>query len=361
MKAVLLIGGQGTRLRPFTLKTPKPLLPILNRPFLHYQFQQLKSHGIREVLLCTSYKPEEFRRALGDGKRLGLRIRYVHETTPLGTGGALRNAEAFLDETTLVLNGDVLNTFELDAMRRSHEKNKADVTLALIRVQDPTSYGLVETDRQDRVLRFLEKPSWDEITANTINAGAYLFEPTVVSLIPKGVPYSLERGLFPYLLETGHRLFGFVAKGYWLDIGTVEKYLQAHLDILGGRTPFRPSGTRRKAAGQLARRALWVEPGVKLGPSISHNGHEGAVSLGRGVRIGPFVRFSGSVSVGPRCVVGKGASLENCVVLEGTRVGEGSRLEGCVVGRRCRIGPNSRVGPGRALGDGSVLQNFSQL
>ena len=201
MQALILIGGQGMRLRPFTLETPKPLLPLVNRPFLEYQFETLKKYGIRKVMLCTSYQPEAFRRIFRDGKHLGLEIRYIHERRPLGTGGAVRNAEAFLDETTLILNGDVLNSLDLGKFRKAHLKNRADITIALTPVPDPSSYGLVETNRKGRILSFLEKPSLDEIRTNTISAGAYLFEPRVVRLIPKGIPYSLERGLFPHLLE----------------------------------------------------------------------------------------------------------------------------------------------------------------
>ncbi|MBI5200136.1 MAG: NDP-sugar synthase [Elusimicrobia bacterium] len=353
MRALLLIGGQGTRLRPFTLETPKPLLPVLNRPFLEYQLEILRRHGVMDVTLCTSYRSDAFKKAIGERRKDGMRVRFVHETTPLGTGGAVKNAEGHLAGTTLVLNGDILNTLDIGAFVKTHKKARADATIALTRVKDPTLYGLVETNDDGSVKRFLEKPSWDEITCNTVNAGGYLFEPSVVDLIPPGVPYSLERGLFPTLLQKGLRLFGFVTPGYWVDIGTVEKYLQVHLDILGGRAPFKPAGMKKKGS-------LWLGKNASVGRDVHHEG-PGTVVLGSGSTLGAFARLGGSVSVGEDCTIGQGALLEDCVVLDGTKIGEGAQLKHCIVGHRCRLGPHTTLGPGRALGDDSVLAGFSQL
>ncbi|MBI4345849.1 MAG: NDP-sugar synthase, partial [Elusimicrobia bacterium] len=214
-------------------------------------------------------------------------------------------------------------------------------------------YGLVETAEDGRVKRFLEKPSWDEITCNTVNAGAYLFEPPVIDLIPPGVPYSLERGLFPTLLQKGRRVFGFVTPGYWMDIGTVEKYLQVHLDILSGRTPFKPAGLARRGT-------IFYGRGASIGRDLSHEG-PGQIVLGPGSSLGPFIRLAGSVSIGEGCTIGQGAWLEDCVILDGTRIGEGAQLKRCIVGHRCRVGPHTTLGPMRAVGDDSVLAGFSQL
>lgn len=339
MKAAILIGGQGTRLRPFTLESPKPLLPVLNRPFLEYQFRVLRTHGVREIVLCTSYRAEDFRRAFGDGRRLGVKLRYARETIPLGTGGALKNAERFLaDGTSLVLNGDVLNAFDVRAFLRFHRARRAEISIALTRVKDPTMYGLVLTDEKGYVKRFLEKPSWDEVETNTINAGAYLFEPSVFAHIPAGKTYSLERGLFPERLAQNARIGGWVAPGYWIDIGTVEKYLQVHLDILEGRTPFKAPGAR----------------GLK--------GVDGArVTAEGGVRVAPFARFAGAVSLGRGVTVGRGAQLSDCVVLDGARIGDGARLERCVVGAKATVGTHAVLGPGTALAGGSRVGDYSQL
>ena len=339
MKAAILIGGQGTRLRPFTLESPKPLLPVLNRPFLEYQFRVLRTHGVREIVLCTAYRADDFRRTFGTGRRLGLKLRYIRETIPLGTGGALKNAERYLaDSTSLVLNGDVLNAFDVRAFLRFHRARRAEISIALTRVKDPTMYGLVLTDEKGFVRRFLEKPSWDEVETNTINAGAYLFEPSVFGHIPPGKTYSLERGLFPERLAQNAMMGGWVAPGYWIDIGTVEKYLQVHLDILEGRTPFKAGGAK----------------GLK--------GVAGArVTSGPGVSVAAFARFSGAVSLGRGVRVGRGAQLCDCVVLDDARIGDGARLDRCVVGARARVGTHATLGPGTALAGDSRIGDYSQL
>lgn len=350
MKALILIGGYGTRLRPFTLKTPKPLLPLVNRPFLEYQLDAIQAAGIKEVVLSIAYHPEVFKEVLGDGRRYGLRFHYAEEKTPLGTGGAVKNAEQFLDEPTVIFNGDILTSLDLKALIRFHREREAELTLCLTRVKDPTMYGLVETEDGGRVKRFLEKPSWDEVTTNTVNAGTYVFDPKILGWIPPGINYSLERGLFPSLLQGGHGLYGFVHSGYWMDIGTVEKYLQAHLDVLEGRLHFSPGGHKH---GET-----WVAAGAQLGKDITFDGKS---VLGARARVGDFVRLAGGVVVGPDCEIGKGAALANCIVLAGTRIGEGAKLEGCVVGTNSRVEPNSVLGPGTALGDHSLVTRFSQL
>jgi mannose-1-phosphate guanylyltransferase len=339
MRAVILIGGMGTRLRPFTLETPKPLLPVLNRPFLEYQFQILNRHGVREVVLCTSYRAETFRRAFGTGRRLGLKISYVRERLPLGTGGAVKNAESCLAGTTLVLNGDVLNAFDLGAFLKFHRARRAEISIALTRVKDPTRYGLVLTDEKGMVRRFLEKPSWDEVVTNSINAGAYLFEPSVFAHIPLGKPYSLERGLFPERLAAGARMAGYVAPGYWIDIGSIEMYLQVHLDLLQGRAPFKP--------------------GPRARPFKNADGAR--VTAGPGTKAAAFVRFSGAVSLGAKVIIGRGAQLTDCVVLDGASIGDGARLERCVVGPGARVGTHAVLRPGTALAGGSSVGNYSQV
>lgn len=243
MNAIILIGGLGTRLRPLTYKTPKPLLPLANQPFVFYQFELLKKHGIQEVVLCTAYMAEEFERVLGDGRKFGVRLKYVYEKTPLGTGGALKNAQDFVKGTTLVFNGDILTDANLAEILQFHRQRQARLTLTLTRVKDPTLYGLVETDSQGKIIGFREKPSPNEVTCNTINAGIYILEPEILGHIPPGVVYSLERELFPKLLELKVPLYATTSDAYWLDIGTLEKYHQADRDILNGalRTLYEPT------------------------------------------------------------------------------------------------------------------------
>jgi len=350
MIALILIGGAGTRLRPFTCDFPKPLLPVVNRPFLEYQFDVLRRHGVRDVVLCTAYKPALFHSTLGDGRRLGLRLRYVHERRPLGTGGAVSNAQALLRATTLILNGDVLHAIDVGAFLRCHRRNRAEASIALTRVKDPTLYGLVVTGPSGRIRKFLEKPAEDEVVANTVNAGAYLFEPSVLARIPSGVNYSLERGLFPLLLEQRARLFGYVSRGYWMDIGTVDKYLQVHLDILGGAAHVRLPARR---GGVCAGRR------VRLGRELTFD-REGCAVLGDGTTVGDGARFTRQVCVGSDCAIGKDAALEDCVVLAGSRIGEGAVLRGCVVGPGCRVGHHAVLSAGTALAGGSTLRPFTR-
>lgn len=352
VKAVILTGGLGTRLRPFTCEVPKPLLPVANRPFLRYQLKNLRRHGVRDVILAVAYLSRQFSRAAAIARDLGMRLRCVRETKPLGTGGAVGNVRRHLEGTTLILNGDVLQALDVTAFARRHRRARAEISINLIRVDDPTKYGLVETAKDGRVLRFLEKPSLDEAVCDTINAGAYLFEPSAVDSIPKGVVHSLERGLFPRLVREKRRIYGFTDKGYWLDIGTLEKYLKANLDVIGSAAPFPLDGVSRRGRFLAA-------PGARLGPGVSHAGG-GRVLLGKGTRIAKGVRFIGSVCVGDGCVVEAGATLESCVLLDGARVGAEARLDRCVVGRRCRVGRHASLGPGGALGGSSILTDYSE-
>lgn len=349
LRAIILIGGEGTRLRPLTLDTPKPLLPVANRPFLSYQFEVLRTHGIKDVVLCTAYKPAAFKGAVGDGRRYGVRIRYLREKTPLGTGGAIKNAEALAGGTTVVFNGDILNDLDLTAFLRFHRSRRADATIALVPVEDPTQYGLVETAPDGRVRRFLEKPSPAEVTCDTINAGAYAFERDVFRRIPAGTKYSVERGLFPTMLGNGSKLYGFVRRGYWMDIGTVEKYLQANSDVLEGRTPFEPAGRRK---GEV-----WREDGVRLDPYCRV---EGWVALGRGAAVGSKAVLRGSVAIGARCRVEDGAVIQDSVLLEGARVGARARVVRSVLGRGTVVGRDAVV-EGAALGRRAAVPAYSRV
>jgi mannose-1-phosphate guanylyltransferase len=240
MKAILLIGGLGTRLRPLTFKTPKPLLPILDHPFLAYQLDFLRRMGFDDIVLCTAYKAEDFRQAFGDGKRHGVRIAYVHEEAPLGTGGAIKNAERFVEGPTLICNGDILMSLNLRELWDFHAQKKALVSIGLTEVTDPSAYGVVELKDDGRIVKFVEKPAPGEAPSNLINAGAYVFNKEAFELIPAGTVYSVERGLFPKLLEMGRPCYGKHLAGYWLDVGTLEKYEQAQRDVQEGRYPFRP-------------------------------------------------------------------------------------------------------------------------
>src|SRR5215831_15662798 len=232
MKGLILAGGKGTRLRPLTINTPKPVVPVANSPFLLYQIDLMRGAGIDEIILSLSYQPRKIEDLLKDGSDYGVWIRYAVEGTPLGTGGAFKNAEEHISDSTVVFNGDVLTAIDLGAVIAHHRASKAVATIVLTPVVNPSAYGLVETNPEGWIQRFIEKPGPDEITCNTINAGIYVLEPSVLRYMPKGEPYSFERGLFPTLLEQKEPVMSFVLDAYWIDIGTPQKYLEVHHDIL---------------------------------------------------------------------------------------------------------------------------------
>src|SRR3954451_19087146 len=257
MKAILLAGGKGTRLRPLTIHTPKPIVPIFERPFLHYQLDLLKRvPEIDEVILSLNYQPRRIEEIFGDGSATGLSIRYVVEPAPLGTAGAVRYAGESLTESVVVFNGDVLTQIDLAAVIRLHRERKAKATIVLTPVENPSAYGLVETDASGNIRRFLEKPKPEEITTNNINAGIYVLEPDTFDRIPSEVAWSIERSYFPSLIERNETFVGYVYDGYWIDIGTSEKYWQVHRDIMDGRyhaAPFDTADGARMAVAADAR------------------------------------------------------------------------------------------------------------
>ena len=275
MKAILLAGGKGTRLRPLTIHTPKPIVPIFNRPFLHYQIDLLKQvPEIDEVILSLNYQPRRIEEIFGDGSDIGIRIRYVVEPAPLGTGGAIKYAGDKLTESVVVFNGDVLTQIDLGAVIRLHRERRAKATIVLTPVENPSAYGLVETDPAGNILRFLEKPKPEEITTNNINAGIYVLEPDTFDRIPSDVAWSVERSYFPSLIERGETFVGYIYDGYWIDIGTPEKYTQVHRDIMDGRYatgPFREAAGRKWVStdarvedGAIVEEPCFIDEGVVL-------------------------------------------------------------------------------------------------
>src|SRR5215203_5470922 len=288
MKAILLAGGKGTRLRPLTIHTPKPIVPIFERPFLHYQLDLLKQvPEIDEVILSLNYQPRRIEEIFGDGSAAGLNIRYVVEPAPLGTAGAVRYAGESLHESVVVFNGDVLTNVDLAAVLRLHRERKAKATIVLTPVENPTAYGLVETDSSSNIQRFLEKPGEDEITCNTINAGIYVLEPDTFDRIPKDTAWSIERSYFPSLIERGETFVAYVDNGYWIDIGTPAKYLQVHRDMMDGHyqaPPFADSETPAPSEaepGRGASRRVFTAEGARVEEGVELQGpcfiDEGAV------------------------------------------------------------------------------------
>ena len=350
MNAVILAGGKGTRLRPLTLNTPKPIVPILNRPFLALQIDLLRRTGIDNIVLSLSYQPRRIEELFGDGSDHGVRIHYTMEPEPLGTAGAVKNAESFIRERTIVFNGDVLSDLDLGSVLRFHEDKKAKATIVLTPVENPSAFGLVECVEDGRVSQFLEKPSDDEITCNTINAGVYVIEPELFEAIPPGVNYSFERSFFPNLLRDDVPFYAYVHRGYWIDIGTPEKYLQVHRDILSGVLAI--DGFNPNAGGTYVDPQATLESGSRL---------TGPAYIGPGSVVKAQAALEPFVVLGPNCRIEEGASVSHSVLWSNVRVGEHARVRGALIGRSAHIGHHAVVDRGVVLGDKSVLTDFSRL
>jgi mannose-1-phosphate guanylyltransferase len=335
MQALVLAGGEGTRLRPLTRTTPKPVLPLAGRPFLSFMLDWLRRHGVDDVILSCGFLSDGVRAVLGDIYK-GVRLRYVVEDEPLGTAGPVRLAydEGLLEERLLILNGDLLTDLDLGAELEQHERTGARVTLALIAVDDTSSYGVVDTDAEGHVKAFLEKTE-GEVPTNRVNAGAYVLERDVAELIPPGRAVSFERETFQELVGEG--LYGWLSEGYWMDIGTADRYLEATYDLLAGRVES--DLPPRDETGSLVYDGSLIA-GAHIGPQSVLGRH---CSVGTDSTVERSVLHDG-VLVGPDC------NIRESVLAEGVRVGEGARIE-----------PGSLVGSGARIGAGAVVAAGSRV
>jgi len=342
MQALILAGGKGTRLRPLTVYTPKPIVPICNRPFLLYQIDTLRRAGITDITLSLSYQPNKIEQLLGDGSDHGVKLKYTVEPQPMGTAGAYKFAEDLIREPTVVFNGDILTDLDLKAVIREHNERKATATIVLTPVKDPTTYGVVETEKDGRVRRFLEKPKAEEITSNNINAGTYVLEPKVLDYLPAGENYSFEYGVFPDLLKRGEAFYAHIpTRTYWIDIGTPERYLQVHDDLLANRVGRIHLKDRK---GQFDAATVAEIDDLSM--------------VGDDCQIKPGAQIINSV-LGQGCFVEERARVENCVIWPHTRIGTTAQLNGAIVGRGCHIGRSAVVRPGTVLGDKTSLTDYT--
>jgi mannose-1-phosphate guanylyltransferase len=322
--AVVLVGGQGTRLRPLTLSAPKPMLPTAGLPFLTHLLSRIADAGIEHVVLGTSYKAGVFEAEFGDGSKLGLQIDYVVEDEPLGTGGGIANVAGKLrHDTALVFNGDVLSGADLGALLSTHENNDADVTLHLVRVGDPRAFGCVPTDSDGVVTAFLEKTQ--DPPTDQINAGCYVFKRAVIDQIPKGRALSVERELFPQLLSDGLKVCGYVDATYWRDMGTPDDFVRGSSDLVRG-----------------------------IAPSPALDGHRGEALVHDGAAVAPGALLIGGTVVGRGAEIGAGARLDGAVIFDGVRVGAGAVIERSIIGFGARIGPRALIRDG-VIGDGADI------
>jgi mannose-1-phosphate guanylyltransferase len=338
MQAVILVGGQGTRLRPLTSTMPKPIVPLVDRPFISYMLEWLREHGIEDVIMSCGFLATSVREVLGDGSDLGLSLRFVEEPDPRGTAGALKLAEPMLDERFLMLNGDVLTDIDLTSQIAQHEATGASATLALVPVADPSAYGLVLLEDDRSVKEFLEKPGADRIESNLISAGAYVLERSILDLVPADRNVSIEREVWPRLIGKG--LYGFPSEGYWLDIGTPARYLQGTFDILEGNVR---TGLAKRLGGDW----LAVDPDARVhGRVIPPAVLERGVCVAAGAHVGSLAVLGRDVSVGA------GSTVERAVILDGTQIGEGASLRDCILAAGCRVGARTQISGGAVLGEG---------
>ena len=338
MQAVILVGGEGTRLRPLTSTVPKPVVPLVDRPFISYMLEWLCAHGIDDVIMSCGFLATSVRNVLGDGSSYGIRLRFVEEPDPRGTAGALKFAESMLDERFLMLNGDVLTDIDLTEQIAQHERTGAKATLALVPVDDPSAYGLVHLEDDRAVRDFVEKPSSDRIDTNLISAGAYVLERETLELVPPGRNVSIEREVWPRLIGAG--LYGYPSEAYWLDIGTPARYLQGTFDIIEGNV-------QTAVCERLGSDWLAIDEGAEvLGRAIPPAVLERGVRVAAGAHVGSLVVLAEDVSVGA------GSIVERAVILGGTQIGEGCELRDCIVAAGCRVGAGTKITGGAVLGEG---------
>jgi NDP-sugar pyrophosphorylase family protein len=351
LQAVVLVGGEGTRLRPLTYGTPKPMVPLLGVPFLERTLSRLRGAGVDEVILAAGYLPQAIQDHLGDGSRLGLRIVYVIESEPLGTAGAIKNVAGHIRGAFFVLNGDVLTSLDLRAMVALHREKGGMGVLHLIRVDDPSAFGCVVHDADGRISRFVEKPPKGEEPTNEVNAGTYLLDPAILDAIPAGRKVSIERDTFPKILAEGVSLYAYTTDDYWLDVGRPEQYQQAHRDVLDGK--------------------LVLGPLADVSAESGHFWAAGTANVPAGVRAPAFiaddVEIDPSALVGPYAIVGRGsrigerAHVSDTILWDHVIIESDARIEGSILASGVRVGRGAHVAAGSVVGHDAIIESSARI
>ena len=340
-----MAGGEGTRLRPLTSNQPKPMVPVVGKPCMEHILELLKRHGFEDVIVTLAFLPQQIRSYFGDGESLGLNIEYSVEESPLGTAGSVRLASRKLDDTVLVISGDALCDIDLGALLQFHRDRNAAVTIGLKSVENPLEFGIVVTDEDGKVERFLEKPSWGQVFSDTINTGIYVLEPEVLKHVPTDRPYDFSKELFPLLLEMGRPLYGMVCDGYWQDIGNLDQFKQANFDALDGEVELEIPGIRLRGN-------IWIGEGVEIDDLEDVEGP---------AFIGNYCRISPQASIGPYSVLGASVTLRErartvrSVIDANTHIGRSALVEGAILGSGCDVRSHVRIQEGAAIGDEVVL------
>ncbi|MDQ2742166.1 MAG: sugar phosphate nucleotidyltransferase, partial [Chloroflexota bacterium] len=344
MKAVVMAGGEGSRLRPLTLGRPKPMVPLANRPMLEHILLLLKRHGITEVVITVQYMATHIQTQIGDGSELGMTVTYSVEDLPLGTAGSVREAAESLTDTFLVISGDALTDFDLQAAVDYHRKREAMATLTLYRVATPLEYGVVVTREDGRIRQFQEKPSWGEIVTDTINTGIYVLEPTIFEYYQRNQVFDFSKDLFPLLLRDDKPLFGYVAGGYWTDVGSIEEYVRATRDALTGKVEI--------DWGIEPVDGIWREDGVDIAPDAQVHG---PVFLGRDVKIKSGATVQGPSVIRDNTVVERGAHIDRSIIWRGSNIGPHSQVRGSLLGAECTLKANAVVSENTVISDHTII------
>jgi mannose-1-phosphate guanylyltransferase / phosphomannomutase len=347
-----MAGGEGTRLRPMTANQPKPLLPVANRPIMEHVLRLLKKHGFDETIVTVQFLAALVRNYFGDGEEFGMSLRYATEEMPLGTAGSVRNAEDELrNEPFIVISGDALTDMDLSALVQYHKDNGALLTVGLARVPDPLEFGIVITEEDGRIQRFLEKPTWGQVFSDTVNTGVYVMEPEVLAEVPPGEIVDWSGDVFPKLLKRGAPLFGYISDRYWEDVGTHESYMKAQADVLAGRV-------QTDIAGFEVSPGVWVSEGAVVDPDAVLTG---PLCIGDYAKIEAGAHLREFTVIGSNVVVKEGAFLHRAVVHNNVYVGQGVTLRGCVVGKNCDVMRLARIEEGAVVGDECVIEPEAYL
>ncbi len=311
MKAVIMAGGQGSRLRPLTINRPKPMVPLVDRPVMAHIVGLLRRHGFTDVVATLQYMADRVQDYFGDGSSFGIRLHYSVEEVPLGTAGSVKLAQSYLDEPFLVISGDALTDFDLQAILAFHREREAMVTITLTRVANPLEYGVIIVDDDGRVRQFLEKPSWGEVFSDTVNTGLYVLDPSVLEYIEPGEPFDFSKDLFPRLMQEGRPIYGYIADGYWCDIGNIQEYVRASSDYLEGRVDL-------ERLGRQVRPGVWCDQEVELEEGVQI---EGAVYIGYGSKIKEGAILYGPSVIRDFGIVEERAHIDRSIVWRNSYIG----------------------------------------
>jgi len=344
-----MAGGEGSRLRPLTCTRPKPMVPVANRPMMEHILELLKEHGLTEIGVTLQYLPQEIQDYFGDGKDFGVEMRYFLEEKPLGTAGSVKNAEAFLDETFIVISGDALTDIDLSKAIAYHKERNSLATLVLTRVEGPLEYGVVIVDQQGHVKRFLEKPSWGEVFSDTVNTGIYILEPEVLKYIPNGEMFDFSKDVFPAILAEQRALYGYIAPGYWCDIGNLQQYLQAHEDVLNGLVKIKIKEREIQPGVWLGENA-YISPEAQVYPPVI---------VGHNCQIGAGVTIEGGVVLGTNTSVEQRASLKRCLTWSNSYLGKNTEIRGAILCNQAQVRNASALFEGAVVGDHTIIKERS--